>query len=602
MKKLLNFGFLGLLIFILLLSCKKDKPDNNDNNNNDTLGVVTVTGNIVIPNGLNSVGTWVVNSGFDESAILNNQYTLDVKENDFCIQFVSDDTGKDILLGYCYPGQTNYDISSSSTIVALLMQAPSVLSLTSQGKIDLINSIKSDPNFSNTISELESRLISGKDLFDTTDIQFYNSLSSLFSSASQRTNTVTSENVTIMRSGKTLLFQNPGKPFCQVIGIYKNNQRIKKIELERYQFFVSSISEAITASYNPVDPIEDTYMMNSDGEYIIKMRTGNLLGDVEDFEALTLNIKNLGIDYIGSVIKILPFNINNPCIQEIRTWAGGTASTIANGNSGSIDGRNFTRMMLELSISTVEFIKSSQECFGNNEALNFFEKTKKLLKFLKAYNVIGTTMNLFNTGVFLYQWQNSPSRVDTCFSVNGNNVGPCNTFTDQRDGNVYQLVTIGSQTWFAENLRYNAAGSWYNTNNPDPKYGRLYDWNTVLTACPAGWHLPTDAEWNTMEMALGLSASDANLIQFRGTHGTAMKSTTGWGYGNGTNSSGFNAFPAGGYYSGSYFDLGGNAFFWSASEYDATYAWFRYLFDGDAGVARSYLYKSYGFSCRCLQD
>jgi uncharacterized protein (TIGR02145 family) len=172
------------------------------------------------------------------------------------------------------------------------------------------------------------------------------------------------------------------------------------------------------------------------------------------------------------------------------------------------------------------------------------------------------------------------------YTVNATISGQAGTFTDPRDGQVYQLVTIGSQTWFAENLRYNAAGSWYNPSNPDPKYGRLYDWNTAFTACPAGWHLPTDAEWNTLEMALGLSASDANLSgQYRGTHGTVMKSTTGW-IGNGDNSSGFNAFPAGFYYSGSYYYLGDVAHFWSASEYDATNAWFRYLTNGNAGVGR----------------
>lgn len=178
-----------------------------------------------------------------------------------------------------------------------------------------------------------------------------------------------------------------------------------------------------------------------------------------------------------------------------------------------------------------------------------------------------------------------------------------NTFTDPRDGEVYQLVTIGSQTWFAENLRYNAAGSFYNTNNPDPKYGRLYDWNTALTACPAGWHLPTDAEWNTLEMALGMAAADASNTGYRGTHGTGMKSTTGWNNGgNGDNSSGFNAFPAGYYTLGSYYHLGDYAIFWSASEYDATFAWYRYLLNGNAGVYRHNYGKSLGYSCRCLQD
>lgn len=193
------------------------------------------------------------------------------------------------------------------------------------------------------------------------------------------------------------------------------------------------------------------------------------------------------------------------------------------------------------------------------------------------------------------------------YTVSATISAPCTptngTFTDARDGETYQTVTLCGQTWFAENLRYNAAGSFYNMNNPDPKYGRLYDWSTALTACPSGWHLPTDAEWITLEMALGLSASEANISgQARGTHGTGMKSTTGWSNnGNGDNSSGFNAIPAGFYYSGSYNSLGDNAYFWS-SEYAATRAWSHALSNGLNGVSRFDYPKSLGYSCRCLQD
>jgi uncharacterized protein (TIGR02145 family) len=62
----------------------------------------------------------------------------------------------------------------------------------------------------------------------------------------------------------------------------------------------------------------------------------------------------------------------------------------------------------------------------------------------------------------------------------------------------------------------------------------------------------------------------------------------------------FFAFPAGYYNSGSYYNLGDNANFWSASEYDATNAWNRNLNNGNAGVNRNNNNKSNGNSCRCL--
>lgn len=57
-------------------------------------------------------------------------------------------------------------------------------------------------------------------------------------------------------------------------------------------------------------------------------------------------------------------------------------------------------------------------------------------------------------------------------------------FTDPRDGEVYDVIQLKNMTWFAQNLRYNAAGSSLPPNNSGPEYGRLYDWNTAMTACP----------------------------------------------------------------------------------------------------------------------
>jgi uncharacterized protein (TIGR02145 family) len=190
------------------------------------------------------------------------------------------------------------------------------------------------------------------------------------------------------------------------------------------------------------------------------------------------------------------------------------------------------------------------------------------------------------------------------------------TITDVRDGEVYAVVAIGNQCWMAENLRYNASGSLLNTNNPDPKYGRLYSWGTLMNGassssaspsgvqgvCPAGWHIPSDAEWNTLELALGMPASGTTQTGQRGTHDIAMKSTTGWnGNNNGTNSSGFNAFPAGYHLTLAFVGLGDQADFWSATEAPNALAWGRNL-NVNSGVARLDHIKDLGFSCRCVKD
>jgi uncharacterized protein (TIGR02145 family) len=119
---------------------------------------------------------------------------------------------------------------------------------------------------------------------------------------------------------------------------------------------------------------------------------------------------------------------------------------------------------------------------------------------------------------------------------------PVTTFTDKRDGKVYKKVTIGTQTWMAENLNYAAGDSkcYDNKSSNCDKYGRLYNWSTAMSACPAGYHLPKDTEWKTL----------MNYVGGEKKSGNKLKSTNGWNDykrkpGNGTDEYGFSALPSG---------------------------------------------------------
>lgn len=163
--------------------------------------------------------------------------------------------------------------------------------------------------------------------------------------------------------------------------------------------------------------------------------------------------------------------------------------------------------------------------------------------------------------------ETSPERTYT-YKANLNTLG---TFKDPRDGESYQTLEVGDQVWLAENLRFKATPSFENPNNPSPKYGRMYTWSVAMVACPPGWHLPTDQEWTQMEVNLGLPEGFAGSTD-RGTHGHGMKSKEGWEKGAGTNSSGFNVYPAGRCFPGdkdnaTYPDLGQLGSFWTATEW-----------------------------------
>ncbi len=174
--------------------------------------------------------------------------------------------------------------------------------------------------------------------------------------------------------------------------------------------------------------------------------------------------------------------------------------------------------------------------------------------------------------------------------------------TDSRDGQTYRTVTIGFQTWMAENLNYKTANSYCYDNNANncTKYGRLYTWNAAKTACPSGWHLPTQAEMKTLIATVG-GANDAS----------SLKSTSGWKEysresGNGTDDFSFSALPAGVRdTNGKFYSEGIDAFFWSSTEdpisNNKAYLMNLYYYNGDGAMLVNDS-KDNGFSVRCVKD
>ena len=191
------------------------------------------------------------------------------------------------------------------------------------------------------------------------------------------------------------------------------------------------------------------------------------------------------------------------------------------------------------------------------------------------------------------------------------------------EGNIYKTVTIGTQTWMAENLKttkYNdgtdipnvtdgtvwidlttPAYCWYNNEEADFKnmYGALYNWYTVNTdkLCPAGWHMSTNAEWTTLITYLGGEDVAGGKLKESGT--------THWSSPNigATNETGFTALPGGSRYDGGIFRTIGNYGYWwggpGGNETDSGYLYMNYNY-GD--IVRSSFNKQNGYSVRCIRD
>ncbi len=203
------------------------------------------------------------------------------------------------------------------------------------------------------------------------------------------------------------------------------------------------------------------------------------------------------------------------------------------------------------------------------------------------------------------------------------------SFTDQRDNANYNWVRIGAQIWMSDNLAYlpsvspNAVASvtspvyymydYQGISVLDAKslpiyslYGALYNFEAAKMACPDGWHLPTDAEWKTLEIFLGMTQGEADStgVRLSGSVGEKLRSKTGWNNGmNGNNSVGFNA-QGGGFLwkNGTAEGFGISAAFWTASPGEATTAWDRYLDGSGKGIDRKQYPRSDAYSVRCLRN
>ena len=217
------------------------------------------------------------------------------------------------------------------------------------------------------------------------------------------------------------------------------------------------------------------------------------------------------------------------------------------------------------------------------------------------------------------------------------------------DGNSYAFLTYGNQVWTVENAEMETyrdgtpipqitetgdwaaltTGAWCYYENDETK-GKLYNWYAVMGIHDAdspsdpslrkefateGWHVPSDAEWTTLENHLIANGYNYDESTTENKIAKAMASTTGWisstetgAIGNDqslNNDSGFNAFPEGNRgNNGSFSGEGGNAIFWSSTENNTNGAWSRNLFSGYSDLGRNYgsLSKRYGFSVRFVRD
>jgi uncharacterized protein (TIGR02145 family) len=208
------------------------------------------------------------------------------------------------------------------------------------------------------------------------------------------------------------------------------------------------------------------------------------------------------------------------------------------------------------------------------------------------------------------------------------------TVTDL-DGNVYNTVVIGTQTWMLENLKttkYNDGSAipnitdkaawvalttpaycWYNNNTNT--FGALYNWYTVNTdkLAPAGWHVPADFDWSTLGKYMNANGYNSDGTNYGDRYAKSLAANTSWyadisGIGGDlttNNRSGFTALP-GGYRgtSGTFYHILDYGRWWTSTEVATTptNAWDIDMYYNTLDVTSVSWDKHYGYSVRCLKD
>ncbi len=183
------------------------------------------------------------------------------------------------------------------------------------------------------------------------------------------------------------------------------------------------------------------------------------------------------------------------------------------------------------------------------------------------------------------------------------------TFTDPRDNNTYGYIALEGNYWMTENIRYNVEGSKLNPDNPNVSYGRLYNWEQAMQACPEGWRLTTNIDWFTVEN-LVINTRDSLFVTgvTRGHNARILKSKKGWPI-PGTDSLQLSILPAGSASHGKFNSLYGSAFFWTSKTLiqggiiSHKHAYYRVFVNDRAGIYYDYQHKpNHYYSCRCVKS
>ncbi len=435
MKK---FWSLRVMLFlcgstVFLLPGCKDKTENQPTTE-PAIVQTTLNGSITLPTGSSrDVNALSILSPIANGTVTTGQYQVPTIKDEFTTQIAADAAGQPVLLGYSYPGQTDFAINAQSTVLAMLMNTGTVYSLTDAGKQQLIPKIKADPAFALAVQEVERLLRTPNTaLLDTANRVLGDRIAALFTAVARRGTAGLGKAVTIHRSGRELTFVNAGVPFYNTVGIYKDGQQVQQLTVDGANFVADSPQDVylgLSSAGGPSPtPASATYTMAGDGSFDIRVRSGKFTSAANGPEqrlACAYNLAQGGLLFLQGILPQL--KLKNQCAtavaEEVLSLAFSfrDVATVTDATSASIAIAKFTK---QLTGSAYNILQKCQATNANTYAtVGFTSSAGKLFEFMNTQIArIGSTMNFTALTV---GWAAYPAAQDTCYQASGSTVGPC---------------------------------------------------------------------------------------------------------------------------------------------------------------------------------
>jgi uncharacterized protein (TIGR02145 family) len=370
--------------------------------------------------------------------------------------------------------------------------------------------------------------------------------------------------------------------------------------------------------------VESTAILPGNGKLLPNGLSAGISGNL-----MTVNIAK------AAAVEVATFDLTGKALSTVRQSMG------AGTHSMALPQRGAGVYLYKVKLGNREFVLKGNSVGGasyGSAVSSEGPSSNSLSKQVKVTAAINDVIAATKTGYLNYRVVATNS--DTS-GIAIKMIASAGTVTDV-DGNVYQTVKIGNQVWMAENLRVTrfndgtaipldtSTVTWNNDTTPKycfynnttsadsiKKYGALYNWYAVNTGklAPVGWHVPTDSEWEVMQCYLVI-----NGYNYDGTTDTtnnniakSLAAKTDW-YTYPTpgtigcdltknNNSGFSALPGGYRYYDGYFNFqSNNGGWWSTTDYNASFAWFRDLYYGGDVLGEYPTNKGCGISVRLVRD